>query len=187
LLLQGAGGGIASVAWKDNTSITAGDNIMVAGLSFQVFTLLIFMICSIDFAINTMRRHKKLGQEAFSQHASVVAIRGSWIFKGFVVALSLATICIFWRSVYRIAELSDGWNGPLMYRQGLFIGFEGVLIAVACVSLNVFHPSVCFKEMMEGEGGLRTLKKKSMKLGRDENGTAGVLQETMKEDGTSTS
>jgi hypothetical protein len=158
LLLQGAGGGIASVAWKDNTSITAGDNIMVAGLSFQVFTLLIFMICSIDFAINTMRRHKKLGQEAFSQHASVVAIRGSWIFKGFVVALSLATICIFWRSVYRIAELSDGWNGPLMYRQGLFIGFEGVLIAVACVSLNVFHPSVCFKEMMEGEGGLAGMK-----------------------------
>jgi hypothetical protein len=159
LLLQGAGGGIASVAWKDNTSITPGDNIMIAGLSFQVFTLLIFMICSADFVINTMRRYKKFGDAAFSQHASTIAVRGSWKFKGFVVGLSLATICIFWRSVYRIAELSDGWSGPLMYKQGLFIGFEGVLIVAACVALNVFHPSVCFREGMEGEGGLGTLKK----------------------------
>jgi RTA1 like protein len=149
--LQGVGGGIASVAWKENTSMVTGDNIMIAGLSFQVFTLLIFIICSIDFLINTMRRYRKFGDEAFSQHASKVAVRGSWMFKGFVAALSLATICIFWRSVYRIAELSNGWSGPLMYKQDLFIGLEGVLIAVACVALNIFHPNVCFKDMMETE------------------------------------
>jgi len=159
---------------------------MVAGLSFQVFTLFIFMICSIDFAINTIRRYRKLGDEALSQHASVVSIRGSWTFKGFVVALSLATICIFWRSVYRIAELSDGWSGPLMYKQGLFIGFEGVLIAVACVALNIFHPSVCFKVMMEGEGGLRAPIKKSRPNTEMVQDPAEKGQVTIKgEDGTS--
>jgi len=158
--------------------MTSGDNIMVAGLSFQVFTLLIFMICSIDFATNTMRRHRKLGDEAFSQHASVVAVRRSWRFKGFVVALSLATVCIFWRSVYRIAELSGGWSGPLMYKQGLFIGFEGVLIAVACMALNIFHPSVCFKEMMEGEGGLEMSIKKGRPNRDMVQDSAGSLQGT---------
>ncbi|KAK0628647.1 hypothetical protein B0T17DRAFT_523338 [Bombardia bombarda] len=36
------------------------------------------------------------------------------------------------------------------------LGFEGVMIAVACLALNVFHPSVCMRELMEGAaGGIR--------------------------------
>lgn len=59
-----------------------------------------------------------------------------------------------------------------MYKQGLFIGFEGVLIAVACVCLNIFHPSVCFKEMMDGEGGLHSFIDKKVKVqGMKDGGT----------------
>ena len=58
-----------------------------------------------------------------------------------------------------MAELSGGWEGDLMGRQDLFIGFEGVMIVISCFVLNVFHPSVCFKEMMEGKGGFRSKKK----------------------------
>ena len=34
----------------------------------------------------------------------------------------------FWRPpcCYRIDELSDGYNGPLIHNEGLFIGLEGV-------------------------------------------------------------
>src|SRR5208282_6008915 len=121
-----------SAAWHNNDNITPGDDILIAGLSFQVFTLLVFMACSVDFAINTKRRHKQLGSEAaFDQNATTLALRSSWLFKGFVVALALATICIFWRCVFRVAELSKGWYGPLTNRQDLFIGFEGVMITVA--------------------------------------------------------
>ena len=42
-----------------------GDHIMMAGLAFQVFTLLVFMICSVDFGLNVWRRHKRLGDAAF--------------------------------------------------------------------------------------------------------------------------
>jgi hypothetical protein len=159
LVLQATGGGMASVASHNGDDVTTGDNIMIAGLSFQVVTLLVFMLCSADFAINTMRRQRQLGSSALDQGAEARKLRNSFMFKGFLAALALATICIFWRSVYRVAELSKGWEGPLMYRQDLFIGFEGVMIAVASLVLNVFHPSICFREMMDGQGGIGSKKK----------------------------
>lgn len=150
---------MAAIASQNNKPVAVGDNIMIAGLSFQVLTLLIFIVFCLDFSANARRRYRQLGASAFDQDAAARNLRGSWVFRGFLAALAVATICIFWRCVYRVAELSKGWNGPLMYRQDLFIGFEGVMIIVACLVLNCFHPSLCFKEMMDGKGGLGTKKK----------------------------
>ncbi|KAK5656191.1 hypothetical protein OQA88_4951 [Cercophora sp. LCS_1] len=171
LVLQAAGGAMASIASQNDKSTKTGDNIMIAGLSFQVLTLLIFMAVSIDFGLNVLRRRRRLGTEAFDQSEDLVKLRGSFGFKGLLVALALATICIFWRSVYRVAELSEGWDGPLMKRQDLFIGFEGVMIVVACFVLNVFHPSVFFGEMMDGKRVVEEKGKKSGELTSDGDGT----------------
>ena len=151
---------MASVASHQGTSVDTGDNIMIAGLSFQVVTLLVFIVVSADFALNTLRRHRALGAAAFDQNPLLVRIRNSIKFRGFLAALAVATLTIFWRCVYRVAELSRGWDGPLMKRQDLFIGFEGVMIVVACLVLNFFHPAVCFKEMMEGQGGIGSGRKR---------------------------
>lgn len=61
--------------------------------------------------------------------------------------------------MYRVVELSEGWTGDLIRHQNLFIAFEGVMVIVACFSLNAFHPAFAFKEGMEGRGGLGTKKK----------------------------
>lgn len=145
---------------------------MVAGLAFQVFTLLIFMILCVDFAIRTRRRYKSMGQDAFDQNPIFVTLRGSLRFKGFIGALTLATICIFWRSVYRVAELGEGWTGNLIKRQWLFVGFEGVMVIVACFALNIFHPAFSFKEAMTGLGGLGS-KKRMAKQQRQQQTTTG--------------
>ncbi|TVY53156.1 Sphingoid long-chain base transporter RSB1 [Lachnellula cervina] len=159
LLLQAAGGGLASAESHSNENPDTGDNIMVAGLAFQVLTLLIFMILCVDFAIRTRRRYKSMGEDAFDQNPLYVSLRGSWRFKGFIAALTLATICIFWRSVYRVAELGEGWTGNLIRRQWLFVGFEGVMVIVACFALNLFNPAFSFKEAMNGLGGLGSKKR----------------------------
>lgn len=150
---------MASVASHQNRSVKAGDNIMVAGLSFQVFTLLIFMILCADFALRTHKRFKSMGEDAFDQNPMYRQMRSGWRFKGFLTGLALATICIFWRSVYRVAELSEGWQGALIKRQWLFVGFEGVMVIVACFALNLFNPAFTFKEAMEGLGGIGSGKK----------------------------
>jgi len=159
LLLQATGGGMASVASHQNRSVKPGDNIMVAGLAFQVFTLLIFMILCTDFALRTRKRYKSMGEDAFDQNPLYATMRGSWRFKGFLTGLTLATICIFWRSVYRVVELGEGWQGALIRRQWLFVGFEGVMVIVACFALNIFNPAFTFKEAMTGLGGIGSKRK----------------------------
>jgi len=133
---------------------------MIAGLATQVVTLFIFIILCVDFAIRTHKRYKSMGEAAFDQNPIFIQLRQGWRFRGFLIALTLATICIFWRSVYRVAELAEGWTGALIKRQWLFVGFEGVMVIVACLALNVFNPAFTFKEAMaSGLGGLGTKKK----------------------------
>lgn len=144
LLLQAIGGGMASVASHQGKSPDTGDHIMVAGLAFQVLTLFLFQLLCLDFMIKTLRRMRALGAAALDPtHA---ALRGSAKFRVFLVALGLATFCIFIRSIYRVAELSEGWGGALIRNQRLFIGFEGAMVIVAVMVLNAFHPGYCFRE-----------------------------------------
>lgn len=132
---------------------------MVAGLAIQVFTLFIFMCLCLDFALRTHKRYKSMGEDAFDQNPIFKTLREGRSFKFFLAALSLATICIFWRSVYRVIELGEGWTGHLIKQQWLFVGFEGVMVIVACLALNVCHPALTFKEGLEGMGGLGMKRK----------------------------
>ena len=144
LLLQAAGGGLASTASHQNKDPSVGNNIMIAGLAIQVVTLLLFIILCADFAVKTLRRMRQMGQAALDpKHAK---LRASWSFQGFLCALTIATIGIFIRSVYRVAELSDGWEGELIKNQTLFIVLEGVMVILAVLVLNAFHPGLCFRE-----------------------------------------
>jgi hypothetical protein len=128
-------------------TLTPYPDIMIAGLAWQVFTLVIFIGLALDFTVRTIRRTKQIGNDALdSRHA---ALRKSWQFKGFLVALSLATLLIFTRCVYRVAELSEGWDGHLIKIESYFIGLEGAIILAAVYLLNMFHPGVCFKEALE--------------------------------------
>jgi hypothetical protein len=94
-----------------------GIDISLAGLSFQVFSLTVFVALSIDYARSYIR-DAKLG--AVPNRLTESRYR---VFLGF---LALATLCIYTRCVYRIAELSDGYSGRLVEEQGPFIGLEGV-------------------------------------------------------------
>lgn len=171
LLLQAAGGGLASSASHENKDPTTGDNIMVAGLSLQVITLLIFMGLCVDFAHRTYTRHKSLGSStAFDQNPLFISLRNSKRFKCFLGALTLATLLIFWRSTYRVVELGEGWTGNLIRRQSLFVGFEGVIVGVACLVLNVWHPAFCFREGVEGLGGLGTSRRRKRENAVEEEG-----------------
>ncbi|KAL8795517.1 MAG: hypothetical protein Q9182_007520 [Xanthomendoza sp. 2 TL-2023] len=144
LVLQALGGGMASAASHSNKNPENGNHIMVAGLAFQVFTLLVFMLLCADFAVRTVLRMNRLGEAALdSTHAS---LRRSMKFRVFLVALTLSTICIFVRSVFRVVELGEGWDGALIKNQTLFIVLEGVMVIIAVLVLNIFHPGLCFRE-----------------------------------------
>lgn len=163
---------MASVSSHNHEDPKVGSNIMIAGLAFQVATILAFILCSLDFALRTVRRQRALGGAALDQRPEVRKVRNSRRFKAFLGALSVAALCILWRSAFRVAELSQGWEGPVMGDQYMFVGFEGILIIVAVVVLNVFHPAFCMKELLELDDGglkglwcLRSRKSKTSKIG----------------------
>jgi hypothetical protein len=136
---------MASASTHTGKDPRPGNHIMLAGLSFQVFTLAIFISLSSDFAFRTWRRTKTLGdtQALDPTHAK---LRASLRFRGFLAALTFATLCIFTRSVYRVAELSEGWTGHLISTQRYFIGLEGAIVVAGVLALNAFHPGFCFQE-----------------------------------------
>ncbi|KAI9832696.1 MAG: hypothetical protein M1838_005634 [Thelocarpon superellum] len=131
LTLQAAGGGLSSSTSGSNQ---AGVNVAIAGLAFQVFTLTIFSLLALEYAFRYLRAQRVTPRETPLPRP----------FKIFVVFLTLAIVCILIRCCYRIDELSDGYNGPLISNQGLFIALEGSMIIVAAFALNVAHPGPVF-------------------------------------------
>ncbi|KAH8690283.1 putative RTA1 domain protein [Talaromyces proteolyticus] len=140
LLLQAAGGGIASSAnTKSLTDI--GINIMVAGVSWQVFSLALFGALCCDFVIRVR------GAPPSSLNVQFEDLRRRKSFYYFIFALVVATVTIFVRSVFRCAELSGGFHGPLANDEVTFMVLEGAMISIAVIALTVFHPGWVWKEL----------------------------------------
>ncbi|KAI9819296.1 MAG: hypothetical protein M1827_007453 [Pycnora praestabilis] len=137
LLLQAAGGAIASTA-NTNADDLMGQHIMIAGLSCQVVSLLIFIILCAEFASRVYKNQNDMDPRFAS-------LRSSFKFKAFLISLGIATLTIFIRSSFRVAELSGGFHGALANQQVTFMILEGAMIVIATTSLTIFHPGFAFQ------------------------------------------
>ncbi|KAG0646167.1 Efflux pump himE [Hyphodiscus hymeniophilus] len=138
LVLQALGGALASTANTVSGS-NLGKNIMLAGLGFQVFSLILFGIAAGEFAIRV-----KNGKGNYNPR--YVNLTTSRLFKSFLLGLVVASVTIFARSVYRCVELSGGFNGTLFVNdEALFMVMEGVMIVLATSCLTFLHPAVAFQ------------------------------------------
>ncbi|KAK3623659.1 hypothetical protein LTR56_009609 [Elasticomyces elasticus] len=137
IILQAVGGALASVA-ETMSLLEVGDNIMIAGLATQVFTLVIFGILAADYGLSIWRNRTQLNPHT-------IGLRSSRRFKLFIVALWIAYLGILIRCIYRVAELAGGWvDNPILRNQYLFIVLDGCAVALAALVLNVWHPGYCF-------------------------------------------
>jgi len=138
LILQALGGALASLAdTRDQSNL--GKNIMLAGLGFQVLSLILFAACAGDFAIRVLKNKSQW-------NTRYLDLLNSKLFKSFILGLVVAVVTIFARSVYRCAELSGGFNSHLFVDDELlFMILEGVMIVLACGCLTLLHPAVCFQ------------------------------------------
>lgn len=62
-----------------------------------------------------------------------------------MLGLGIATIGIFIRSVFRVAELSDGFHGKLANQEVTFMILEGAMIIIAVSAVTVMHPYFAFE------------------------------------------
>ncbi|MCJ1247808.1 hypothetical protein MMC30_005023 [Trapelia coarctata] len=136
LCLQGGGGGIASAA-NDHATTQTGINIMIAGLGWQVASIFLFMLCCGEFAWRVYQSQEEI--DSGSQ-----TLRRTWRFKIFLAALGVATLAVFIRSCFRVAELSQGFHGPLANQEVTYMILEGAMIVIASIALTACHPGLSF-------------------------------------------
>jgi hypothetical protein len=118
--LQAAGGGIASSA-DDDDQQQVGDNLMMAGIAWQVAALSIFAATAGTYV---WRRWKALAQYPLSSEAASAV--GDTKFRLFIIGVVTAWFTIFIRCVYRIIEMAGGWRNDIMQDEPSFIALEGV-------------------------------------------------------------
>jgi hypothetical protein len=137
LVLQAAGGALAATQDAADPS-RDGVNIMIAGLAFQVVSLTTFIALSMEFVYRARRaRESDLNFEFFN-------LRKRTMFRVFPYAIAVATIAIYIRCAFRVAELKDGFGGKLANDQTAFMILEGPMIIIATIALTVCHPGIAF-------------------------------------------
>ncbi|KAF2651402.1 RTA1-domain-containing protein [Lophiostoma macrostomum CBS 122681] len=154
LVLQAIGGGIAATA-RDNKGSKLGTHIMIAGLIAQVVSMTIFFAVWGDFVIR-VRRAKLSGSQASSQPPLFKSLLSTRTFKLFQWSLFVASILIYVRCLYRVAELWDGFSGHLANEEATFMIFEGPMIILAVTAMTIFHPGRVFGDLWAPAGqGIR--------------------------------
>lgn len=137
LFMQGAGGGIA--AGQSDSSVKVGRWVMVGGIVFQVVVLTTFigMFTYVNYKIFfTNSEHTWAG--AYQRQ------RKRPLFRFWIPAVYVSLLFLEIRSIYRIVELSEGWNGYLMTTQGYFLVLDGLMIFLGMLALTIVYPGIAY-------------------------------------------
>ncbi|KAF2152230.1 RTA1-domain-containing protein [Myriangium duriaei CBS 260.36] len=141
LVLQAAGGAITATAVAGSSEKQTGVNTMIAGLASQVASLSLFLLLALDL----IWQANHAPRDSLDPH--FVSLRNRALFFWFPPAIMLATVAIFVRCCFRVAELKGGFGGGLANNQAMFMVFEGPMIMIALIILTIFHPGTCFGGM----------------------------------------
>jgi hypothetical protein len=137
IVLQAIGGGMAAIALLKGTETASGTHIMVAGISFQVFSMMVFMSFCAWFIYNVTHGSTKYGWKFNSDY---IDLHERKLFKIFPWSIGIAVFAILTRCVYRVAELAEGWTGFLITHEVYFLVLDGLMLIIAVIALLMPHP-----------------------------------------------
>jgi len=143
LILQAIGGGMAATAGDDQKKQDLGTDIMIAGIVWQVITLLVFGICAGWYVVKRHRAAKQGHRLSEQARRTIKDLK----FRLFAVGVVTAFLAVFLRCVYRIAEMAQGWANEIQRDEISYMVFEGAMIAYATMVQTVFHPGYCFPQL----------------------------------------
>ncbi|EPS33105.1 hypothetical protein PDE_08067 [Penicillium oxalicum 114-2] len=149
LVLQAAGGGVAAAAGKTNQFLLkVGDNIIIAGIAFQVATMAICGLLGAHYFWTLHRSGNGLAGEKTLEDASPSVTPSRM--KLVIIAEVFAYFTILIRCIYRIPEMAGGWGSPLMQKENEFLVLDGMMIALACTAFTLVHPGLFIPSMRTG-------------------------------------
>jgi RTA1 like protein len=120
-ITQVAGAALIGVAASNGKDPATPNNILLAGLAFQVFSFFVFCVC---LGICLYRARKVILSSL----------------KAFTTALCIATLLVYLRTCFRLAETAEGLNSTLATHEAYFGSLEFAPIVIAVFILAVWHP-----------------------------------------------
>ncbi|KAJ5233665.1 uncharacterized protein N7469_005431 [Penicillium citrinum] len=125
-LMQASGAGIMV---KDMTNPSTGENIIIGGLFVQIVFFGFFAISAVIFQIRLSKR------------PTARSIELSALWHKHMIALYVASVLILVRSVVRVVEYLQGYDGYLMRTEAFIYVFDALLMFVTMLVLQYAHPS----------------------------------------------
>ncbi|TFK64177.1 RTA1-domain-containing protein [Pluteus cervinus] len=148
LVVQGAGGGIASAATTQDGA-NLGAHIMLGGIVFQFVIITLYMALATEFLIRYTNDNPFTDRTNSSPRSKMTP--RTRIMLG---ALGFNTLCLFIRAIYRIIELSDGWGGRIIRTQVYFNVLDGGMVILAIYTFNFIHPGMFLPQRPSAVDGL---------------------------------
>jgi hypothetical protein len=122
---QITGAALIGVRESNGEDPTTANNILLGGLAYQVFSIGVFIILS---AVFIFRARAEI-------HKSRLFI--------FIAAFGAATLFMYLRTVFRLAETAEGLGGNLSTKEVFFGALEFAPIVLAILLLTIWHPGRC--------------------------------------------
>ncbi|KAF1835621.1 RTA1-domain-containing protein [Decorospora gaudefroyi] len=148
IVLQACGGGMAAAGGTTNRKLVdAGNNLIVAGIAFQVLTM---TVCGLLVSVYIVRYRKgRSTRDTLSEKSNYQMDKetggvrlGKIKLFGWMIVLAYTTVLV--RCIYRLPEMAGGWGNALMRNEKEFLLLDGMMIAIACTGLTVIHPAYFF-------------------------------------------
>ncbi len=141
----GVGGSLAAIFAED----PLGVHLMIAGLATQVLFTAIF--CGVLAVIYRKTRWKmRCDRTRFFVLGELhrVCRNGRLMTDKLTstAAGAMSAVCLLIRSAWRVAELSDGFDGPLTSMEGVFFALDSIPMCIMSVLITVFHPKLWFRD-----------------------------------------
>ena len=180
IVIQGMGGGIASAGSNDagntNTLLQVGDNLLLAGVAFQVANMVgcgVLMLVYI-YRYKSAKRRGNEQRDSDYYHARVDAktVRSLHVFCWCIVAAYLAVLA---RCIYRLPEFASGWGSELQQNETTFLILDGGMISTAVILLTVAHPSWWFPAMESYSRSKKTRARQKEEAGAERSIESGVV------------
>lgn len=124
-ILQITGAALIGVKESRREDPTTANNILLGGLAYQVFSLGIFVVLMVSFLLRGGR-----------------AISGAALTEFYLILLA-ATLLVYLRTCFRLAETAEGLGRSLSTKEILFACLEFAPLALAVLLLAVWFPGRC--------------------------------------------
>ena len=137
ILIQGSGGGISS----SGDNLKMGSNLTLAGIILQFLCVLAYTVFLVDFCrryyYNIPFRRIGYTDDRMGLYDGKEKLKLTLM----LTMLSSTTILVIIRSIYRIAELSNGFESEIAKTQVLFDVLDGAMMLISYYITIGLHPA----------------------------------------------